>query len=206
MTLTLLDQPPNISELKVHSTLDDCKLIICPQLVNHTEPLAGRFYICEDQIYFFSEQEHLGIAVEYPDIIMHAISRSENETSLFCQLDMGLFFPNQQLPDSELEREEIATELRIILKEDNAIDDIYQAMNTCASLHPDEGFTGEEEEINGDNDEEIYYTDNINEDQLNENQMATLRHLESVFKGEIPYTNDVDDSKFQDTTEDKNQE
>jgi nucleotide-sensitive chloride channel 1A len=61
----------------------------------------------------------LGIAVEYPDIIIHAISRSENEATLFCQLDTGLFFPNQQLPESGLEREEISTELRIIPKEES---------------------------------------------------------------------------------------
>jgi hypothetical protein len=32
---------------------------------------------------------------------------------------MGLFFPNQQLPESGLEREEISTELRIIPKEES---------------------------------------------------------------------------------------
>jgi nucleotide-sensitive chloride channel 1A len=82
------------------------------------------------------------------------------------------------------------------------VEAMYQAMSTCASLHPDEGFTGEEEDI----DEEAYYTDNLNQDQLNENQMAALRHLESVFQGEIPDPNGVNNSKFDDTTDNNNQE
>jgi nucleotide-sensitive chloride channel 1A len=86
------------------------------------------------------------------------------------------------------------------------VEAMYQAMSTCASLHPDEGFTGEEEETNGDIDEEAYYTNNLNQDQLNENQMAALRHLESVFQGEIPDPNGVDNSKFDDATDNNNPE
>jgi nucleotide-sensitive chloride channel 1A len=50
-----------------------------------------------------------GIAVEYRDIIIHAISRQNGDPAIYCQLDAGLFFPNQQLPEEDLD--DIVTEL-----------------------------------------------------------------------------------------------
>lgn len=72
------------------------------------------------QIYFYSESANSGIAVEYPDVIIHAISRQEGQPNIYCQLDAGLFFPNQQLPEDEQEREETVTELRLIPRDGGA--------------------------------------------------------------------------------------
>lgn len=72
------------------------------------------------QVYFYSESAKSGIAVQYPDIIIHAISRQDGQPNIYCQLDAGLFFPNQQLPEDEQELEETVTELRLIPKDGGA--------------------------------------------------------------------------------------
>lgn len=72
------------------------------------------------QVYFYSDSAKSGIAVEYPDIIIHAISRQQGQPNIYCQLDAGLFFPNQQLPEDEDERAETVTELRLIPRDGGA--------------------------------------------------------------------------------------
>lgn len=82
-------------------------------MLNLTSSFNSRFY-------FYSESSQTGIAVDYRDIIIHAISRQEGDPSIFCQLDSGLFFPNQQLPEDDYERQETLTELRFIPRDKGA--------------------------------------------------------------------------------------
>ncbi|CEP12441.1 hypothetical protein [Parasitella parasitica] len=178
MTVTLLSQAPDVTSLKLRHVQKDTALLISPPLAGHPGPIFGELSVCEDQLYFYSETAQSGIAVEYPDIIIHAISRQDGQPNIYCQLDTGLFFPNQELPEDDQEREETVTELRLIPRDGGALEGIYMAMNECASLHPDEEFMAEqEEEEDGD-----FYADPSDEAELNEIQQAALRHLESVFE------------------------
>ncbi|KAI8638601.1 regulator of volume decrease after cellular swelling-domain-containing protein [Parasitella parasitica] len=178
MTVTLLSQAPDTSSLKSRHIQKDTALLISPPLAGHQDPIFGELSVCEDQLYFYSEIAQSGIAVEYPDIIIHAISRQDGQPNIYCQLDSGLFFPNQELPEDEQEREETVTELRLIPRDGGALEGIYMAMNECASLHPDQEFMAEQEE----DDYDEFYADPSDEAELNEMQQAALRHLESVFE------------------------
>ncbi|KAI9365319.1 regulator of volume decrease after cellular swelling-domain-containing protein [Pilaira anomala] len=194
MTVTLLQEAPDVSTLKPRHVQKDTALLISPPLSGHDGPIFGELSVCEDQFYFYSESAKSGIAVQYPDIIIHAISRQEGQPNIYCQLDAGLFFPNQQLPEDEQEREETVTELRLIPRDGGALEGIYMAMSECAALHPDEEFMAEQEAYG----EEEYYADPSDEAELNEMQQAALAHLESVF--EQPKMNG---HKYDDIEEDK---
>lgn len=178
MTVTLLNQAPDVSSLKPRHIQKDTALLISPPLAGHEGPIFGDLSVCEDQVYFYSESANSGIAVEYPDIIIHAISRQQGQPNIYCQLDAGLFFPNQVLPEDEEERDETVTELRLIPRDGGALEGIYMAMSECAALHPDEEFMAEQEAY----DDEEFYADPSDEAELNEMQQAALAHLESVFE------------------------
>ncbi|GAA5811882.1 hypothetical protein MFLAVUS_005329 [Mucor flavus] len=194
MTVTLLQDAPDVSALKPRHIQKDTALLISPPLAGHEGPIFGELSVCEDQLYFYSESAKSGIAVQYPDIIIHAISRQEGQPNIYCQLDAGLFFPNQQLPEDEQEREETVTELRLIPRDGGALEGIYMAMTECTELHPDEEFMAEQ----GAYSDEEYYADPSDEAELNEMQQAALAHLESVF--EQPTMNG---HKYDDIEEDK---
>ncbi|CAO0798509.1 unnamed protein product [Mucor circinelloides] len=198
MTVTLLNQAPDVSSLKPRHIQKDTALLISPPLAGHQGPIFGELYVCEDQFYFYSESAQSGIAVEYPDIIIHAISRQDGQPNIYCQLDSGLFFPNQQLPEDEQEREETVTELRLIPRDGGALEGIYMAMNECASLHPDEEFMAEQDAYEDDNE---FYADPSDEAELNEMQQAALRHLESVFEPPTMNGHREEDSMFEDAEE-----
>ncbi|KAI8091285.1 regulator of volume decrease after cellular swelling-domain-containing protein [Gilbertella persicaria] len=179
MTVTLLSQAPDLASSKPRHIQKDTQLFISPPLAGHQGPIVGDLSVCEEQFYFYSPSAQSGIAVEYPDIIIHAISRQDGQPSIYCQLDAGLFFPNQTLPEDEQEREETVTELRLVPQDSGALEGIYLAMSECAALHPDHEFMAEQEE---DSDGQEFYADPSDEAELNEMQQAALRHLESVFE------------------------
>ncbi|KAG1460261.1 hypothetical protein G6F46_005747 [Rhizopus delemar] len=190
MTITLLSQAPDILNLKTRHVQKETALIISPPFVGHEDPIQGDVLICEDRFYFYSESSQTGIAVDYRDIIIHAISRQEGDPSIFCQLDSGLFFPNQQLPEDDYERQETLTELRFIPRDKGAVEGIYQAMSECAALYPDEDLMAEQ-----DSDHQTYFADLDHE--LNEEQQAALDRLDSLLEpSEGSHSNDSVDKSL----------
>lgn len=146
------------------------------------------------QVYFYSEQAQSGIAVEYPDIIIHAISRQDGRPGIYCQLESGRFFPNQQIPEED--QEDTVTELKFMPQDVGSckfireicgfwmsyyasVEAIYMALSECTALHPDEEFLAEQAALE---DEGEFFADPSDEAELNEVQQAALRHLESVFE------------------------
>ncbi|KAI9483310.1 MAG: regulator of volume decrease after cellular swelling-domain-containing protein [Benjaminiella poitrasii] len=178
MTVTLLNDEPEIHSLKPRYIQKFTALVITPPLGGSGSPLYGELSVCEDQLYFYSESSSCGIAVEYPDITIHAISRQDGEPSIYCQLNSGIFFPNQTLPETEEEREDTVTELRFIPRDSGSLEALYMAMSDCSALHPDHEFMAEQEDY----EDEEFYADPSDEAELNEVQQAALRHLESVFQ------------------------
>ncbi|KAI9307542.1 regulator of volume decrease after cellular swelling-domain-containing protein [Cunninghamella echinulata] len=197
MTITLLTTAPDLSGLVIRHSQNDVVLRVSPPLQGTQDQITGKLYICESLLYFYSDVANAGIAVEYPDIIIHAISRQNGEPSIYCQLDADLFFPNQQLPE---DTEDIVTELNFSPKDSESLEDIYLALSDCAALHPDQEFMAEQNESEGEEDQ--YYTNPSDETELNEVQQAALRHLESVF--EQPKQNGTDhaNSQFENAMED----
>jgi nucleotide-sensitive chloride channel 1A len=55
----------------------------------------------------------------------------EGQPNIYCQLESGLFFPNQQLPDDPEERDETVTELRFIPRD----------IEACKWINNKTGFT-----------------------------------------------------------------
>ncbi|KAG0175189.1 hypothetical protein DFQ28_005424 [Apophysomyces sp. BC1034] len=174
MTVTLLSSPPDLSDLVVRLTQNNAGLVVLPPLAGIDGQLRGDIYVCESQLYFYSHEHQSGIAVEYPNIIIHAISRQDGTPCIYCQLDAGIFFPNQLIPEDD---EDAMTELKLIPQDPGALEAIYAAMSECAALHPDEEFMAEQAE----SDEE-WFANPDDETELNEVQQAALRHLESVFQ------------------------
>ncbi|KAG1052524.1 hypothetical protein G6F43_005350 [Rhizopus delemar] len=190
MTVTLLSQAPDLSTLKPHHVQKDTALLVSPPLAGHEGPIFGDIYVCEDQLYFYSESSGSGIAVEYPDIIIHAASRQEGQPNIYCQLDSGIFFPNQQLPQDEEERQEIVTELRLIPRDSGAVEGIYMAIADCTALHPDKEFMDDQQE----SDQE-FFANPSDETELGEVQQAALRHLETVFEQSPKMNGHMDESQ-----------
>ncbi|KAI8149622.1 regulator of volume decrease after cellular swelling-domain-containing protein [Fennellomyces sp. T-0311] len=178
MTVTLLSSSPDLSDQAVRHTQRNTELLVLPSLAGNPGPIKGELNVCESQVYFYSESTGSGIAVEYPDIIIHAISRQDGRPSIYCQLEAGRFFPNQQLPEDPEELEETVTELKFMPEDPGSLEAIYMAMSTCAALHPDEDFLAEQRALEEEND---FFADPSDEAELNEVQQAALRHLESVF-------------------------
>ncbi|KAJ8657083.1 hypothetical protein O0I10_007163 [Lichtheimia ornata] len=178
MTVTLLSAAPDLSDQVVRHTQKDTDLLVLPPLAGVNEPIRGDLYVCESQVYFYSTSANSGIAVDYPDIIIHAISRREERPCIYCQLEAGRFFPNQQLPEDE-DEQDIVTELKFMPEDTGALEGIYMALSDCAALHPDEEFMAEQEALE---DESEFFADPSDEAELTEVQQAALRHLESVFQ------------------------
>ncbi|KAI8065288.1 regulator of volume decrease after cellular swelling-domain-containing protein [Gongronella butleri] len=178
MTITLLSQAPDFSDLTVRYTGDAA-------LGGGMDVIQGALYVCESMLYFYSEAVHSGIAVEYPDVIIHAISRQDTRPSIYCQLDAGLFFPSQQLPADE-DQDDLVTELFFMPDDPETLEDIYLALSECAALHPDLDMADEDNDAYEDGDDSNYFVDPSDPGELNEVQQAALRHLESVFEQPAP--------------------
>ncbi|KAG2218351.1 hypothetical protein INT45_012970 [Circinella minor] len=189
MTVTLLNSPPDLSDQNVRHTQRNVDLQILPPLSGVEGTIQGELNVCESQVYFYSTLAGSGIAVEYPDIIIHAISRQEGRPSIYCQLEQGRFFPNQQLPEDE---EDSVTELKFMPQDPGSLEAIYMAMSTCAALHPDEDFLAEQKALEEEND---FFADPSDENELNDIQQAALRHLESVFVPPPQQQQQQDDEK-----------
>ncbi|KAI9493873.1 regulator of volume decrease after cellular swelling-domain-containing protein [Zychaea mexicana] len=200
MTVTLLSSPPDLSDQAVRHTQCNIDLLILPPLSGVDSTIQGELNVCESQVYFYSESAGSGIAVEYPDIIIHAISRQDGRPSIYCQLEAGRFFPNQQLPEDEEEREDVVTELKFMPQDPGALEAIYMAMSTCAALHPDEDFLAEQKALEEEND---FFADPSDETELNEVQQAALRHLESVFVSPAPQQQQQNGTASEEQDQDK---
>ncbi|KAL5503903.1 hypothetical protein ACEPAH_7974 [Sanghuangporus vaninii] len=102
--------------------------------LSEDELKQGTVYILESALVFISESSGRGFQIDYPSIILHAISRSE-PPSLYCQLGEPA-----SADVSEVEDEEEATELRelnIYPEDTSSISTLFETLSACASLHPD---------------------------------------------------------------------
>ncbi|KAJ1643576.1 hypothetical protein LPJ64_004657 [Coemansia asiatica] len=165
----------------------------------------GTLYIDTHQLVFFSSQSNKGFAIDYPSIVIHAISREPAEETkdshhIYCQLDCQ--FPGtQQNSDTEQDgTEDLFAELRFYPDDKDILDDVFAAMSECAALNPDDlvEVYSDDEDLDGHSDREVNRLDDpsiqsIGEfdpsnfitsvdqlEQLTPEGKAVLKHLESV--------------------------
>ncbi|KAJ3299606.1 hypothetical protein HK104_008199 [Borealophlyctis nickersoniae] len=186
-------------------------LVFDPKLPNLATPGKGDLYVAESQLIWHDPANSTTVCIDYPSIVIHAISRQGdvvvNAPCIYCQLagtgvvdedGVGVGTLGGSAADhngngigadheGEEDREEEPTcEFRLVPDDVSSsspieVDAIFQALSDCAALHPDAD--GEEEE---DECDEWYTADHMNVSELNEYHTAVLDHLESVFEGPAP--------------------
>ncbi|ORX97215.1 hypothetical protein K493DRAFT_314187 [Basidiobolus meristosporus CBS 931.73] len=158
MTITIIRSLPDFQQpnestdeaaVILRYSQPDTTMLLSPEVPSGTFG-KGTIYVTESQVYFFSPETSTGLAIEYPSIVMHAVSREESSGScVYCQLSDSihqLFIQASQGQNGENEEDEIDddfTELRFVPNDAGAVDAIFEAMSECAALHPD--FVDEEE-------------------------------------------------------------
>ncbi|KAJ2738953.1 hypothetical protein GGI20_006187, partial [Coemansia sp. BCRC 34301] len=169
----------------------------------------GTLYIDEQRLVFFSSEAASGFAIDYPTIVIHAVSRSTDTDSvgshLYCQLDGP--FPGCTVLDDDDDDQFV--ELKFFPESEQLLDDMFKAMSDCAALNPDDGDEScsdiddmcvgdyqdgaaskdDEENVDGD-DSAVQTIDDFASsefittaddlDRLTPQGKATLAHLESV--------------------------
>ncbi|KZT41281.1 hypothetical protein SISSUDRAFT_1069956 [Sistotremastrum suecicum HHB10207 ss-3] len=147
---------------------------------------SGTLYVIESVLVFLSTSGK-GVAIPYPAITLHAISRTDSAPSLYCQLDEQASGTHETLEDED----EVADmrELHIIPSDSNSLDAIFEALSICAALHPDpdtgddlgdelgdDAFTDADESrfetFNGTHQEELSEVGRVRSDFLNNSRFA----------------------------------
>ncbi|EGG01229.1 uncharacterized protein MELLADRAFT_111193 [Melampsora larici-populina 98AG31] len=169
-TLTTIDGPPSCVTSAEHAELTQttpasfdslppiCRLQLEPVKIDgHAgwENMSLKLYLTEREVGFYSAERSKTLLVPYPTISLHAISRTESgaQPCIYCQLD------DCSDPEAEADEEQEAVELRIVPEDPTRLEEIFEVLSACASLHPsnmppeeDDGFFGEV----GDVDENLH--------------------------------------------------
>ncbi|KXN75089.1 hypothetical protein CONCODRAFT_1883 [Conidiobolus coronatus NRRL 28638] len=111
----------------------------------------GTIYVSESNFTFFDHNNKLGFSTTYPNIILHAIQRGGERPSVYIQLLDGF---SQSNDDDD---EEQINELLCYPGQDNNVDELYESICHCQTLHPD---------LEDDEEEEMMYTSEQNQHQL----------------------------------------
>jgi nucleotide-sensitive chloride channel 1A len=179
--------PLGAQVLRYHQKDVQVRLIPEPQ-----QPLSkGDLYVTEARLIFFSEADQRGFMLEYPDIGMHAISRQETNDlpCIYCQVDGRLEEPhaNTEAQDegNESDEEEALTEIRFIPDNYQTLDAVFEAISTCAALHPDRDLMSQD----GDDDAVIdgqYNDAELDPEELDELSRAAMDYLDSIVDTPLP--------------------
>ncbi|TPX56627.1 hypothetical protein PhCBS80983_g04408 [Powellomyces hirtus] len=161
-------------------------LIFEPALSTGLLPGKGDLYITDSRIFFFNPTTSVCVGIDYPSIGIHAISRGGNEVGnlahIYGQLDSAAMQMNGSAEEDE--DEEITPEFRLVPDDVAALDAIYQAISSCAALHPDP-----DADLDGQDESGDWIYPSNDPEELNELQQAALAHLDSVFEGPNPLGN-----------------
>ncbi|KAJ1819307.1 hypothetical protein IWW57_004894 [Coemansia sp. S610] len=138
MPVTLLHSLPALSQTRF--TAEKTRVACDPP--SDAAHGLGTLYIDEQRVVFFSTEASCGFSIDYPTIVIHAVSRSADPVGahLYCQLD-GPFpgYAKAGGDSDEEDEEEQFAELRFIPEDEQLLDDMFKAMSDCAALNPDDG-------------------------------------------------------------------
>ncbi|KYK63267.1 Nucleotide-sensitive chloride conductance regulator (ICln) protein [Toxoplasma gondii TgCatPRC2] len=127
-------QGPHGDEEVIACREDDAKLIL--QGENHG---VGTFYITSRRIAWLAkpgaasgDEQRRDISVDYPSIVLHALSRDPNsgqEPCIYCQLKSDAA--------AEDDEDYVIPEMRIVPTSSERLDSLFKIMSEMAALNPD---------------------------------------------------------------------
>ncbi|KAJ3021827.1 hypothetical protein HKX48_007710 [Thoreauomyces humboldtii] len=171
-------------------------LLFSPALCTGLVPGKGELYVTDSRLFFYNQSIPACVAIDYPSIGIHAISRGGDTVAgqsahIYAQLDQATVKADADVPANTQatepeEGEEDQQEFRLIPDDSAALDAMYQAISSCAALHPDPNGQSDDEEEDAEGGAGWMYSAEDAGD-LNELQQAALQHLESVFVGPNPH-------------------
>jgi chloride channel, nucleotide-sensitive, 1A len=165
-------------EFEVNERLieDQVELIISPPLKDK-QLGKGRLVISEQSL-FWNNQD-LYLSIDYPSIIIHAISKQNDVNSVYCQLSSSIVVDDCGIPieGSEVneDSEQACIELSLLPEDGTKVDQLYQIISECSQLHPDEQMDDDRGWITSENVDRFY---------PNANEVAALNHLDAVLVNE----------------------
>ncbi|GJJ08549.1 hypothetical protein Clacol_002767 [Clathrus columnatus] len=113
---------------------ESLSITLDPPLPGFTEQdcTNGTLYVVESSLFFFSATGR-GIQVEYPTITLHAVARGDSVPKVYCQLSEK----EVQSDNEGDEQDDGMRELNLIPTEPSSVEAIFEALSTCAAMHPD---------------------------------------------------------------------
>ncbi|CAH7685053.1 regulator of volume decrease after cellular swelling-domain-containing protein [Phakopsora pachyrhizi] len=95
-----------------------------------------KLFLTEREVNFYSDERSQTLVLPYRSISLHAISRPEGQPgSIYCQLDESLDFTQDDQQHQQVEESD-AVELQIVPNDSSRLEEIFQVLSRCASLHP----------------------------------------------------------------------
>ncbi|KAJ3210660.1 hypothetical protein HDU83_002114 [Entophlyctis luteolus] len=189
---------------------------------------AGTVRVTEAMLEFCDSVSQKTLAIDYPSIVIYAISRGgtspDDKPCIYCQLESSAVETDASAPGPSEEKEssaalepaenedeigdgiddgsnagEFGLEMRIIPEDPSALEGLFEAISACAALHPDKDM------MEGDADDDdgegwIMTADDLEQD-LSGARQAALDHLESVFVGGVRKEPEPDPDRFEDACE-----
>ncbi|XP_031620446.1 methylosome subunit pICln [Contarinia nasturtii] len=135
--------------------------------INQTQMNVGTLYITENYLRWQETGREEGISIAWESITLHAISNEPNVKCIYIMLDVHIDYPRSQgnghdermAQDGDIEEDDDdegtcedeeppMTEIWYTPHDENRIEEIFEAMKHCQSLHPDpnDSFSEEEDE------------------------------------------------------------
>ncbi|KAG9295202.1 hypothetical protein G9A89_006183 [Geosiphon pyriformis] len=172
----------------------------------------GTLLVSESKLYFYSHKTQTGLAIDYPTIIIHAISRNTaldgTGPCIYIQLgenlESALLRGSNDAPDVSFrtgerevdtdENEDQITEIKFVPDDIGALDAIFEALSECAALHPDKEFMEEQGDQDGEYEEyenEEHHPDDDTDDQWFTNASSGEQELSEVGKASLAYLDSI---------------
>lgn len=81
--------PQNFSDIPpvLRHKQGDVNVVFEPAIPHQSSWGPGTLYVIDSHLVFIQSEGGIGFQIEYPAIILHAISRSEEAPAVYCQLD-----------------------------------------------------------------------------------------------------------------------
>ncbi|KAH9974838.1 regulator of volume decrease after cellular swelling-domain-containing protein [Russula compacta] len=176
--------PTSFSDIPpvLRQKVDSVRVVFDPPLDDFSleDGAQGTLYIIESVLAFQSSTGR-AFQIEYPSITLHATSRGDSGTFVYCQIDE---LPAEEAPPSDDNDDTLVLrELSLIPQDAASLEPIFEALSYCASLHPDPQDSDDEDEddVFIDPDTTLFETFTGEEgEELSEVGRAALAHLEGI--------------------------
>ncbi|KAJ7121322.1 regulator of volume decrease after cellular swelling-domain-containing protein [Mycena crocata] len=179
--------PPSFSDIPPVLQLkeDNVTVIFDPPLdgFSSEDGARGTILIIQSVLAFMSTTGR-GFQIEYPSITLHAVSRAASGPSIYCQLDESSWDPEPTVTSDDETSD--MRELSIVPQNIESLEPIFEALSSCAALHPDKATSSDDEmddafiDTNGDGfepftgegDQELSQAGRVRSDFINDNRYA----------------------------------